>query len=546
MIAQNTLRGAGAALIAFLLLLTSVPAAAQQADLQQLVKTANSPDETARLNAIHELGNHGAEAVDALVKLLKSDSAVTRAYAAKALAAIGPAAKPAASALVDLLADPEPAVRRQAVEAMGAIRPGPKVTVPLFAKLMQDGDPGVRLRVMETIANAKGAAVPALIEALNNESAAYWACVIIRDIGPDAAGTAPTLIEKLKDSNPEIRREATLALAAINATDAAPAIAPLLKDDGAHVAATYALAMLGNMPPDAEAVVRENVKSDDPVLSAVSMWALARLHPNDSKLKKAVLEHLVALLKSPDEYARLAAARGLASLPPSPEIAQPIFEKAMADADETTTHYMLDALATIGPPAVPSLIKALAHPTLRGPVASILGRMGPEAAPATDALAKLLTDSNPSVRVEAAHALAAIGPDAKAAVPALIKALADPEPAPRYAAVLALGRIGPAARAADLPLLDIIKKSDDTLSLLSAWALLNIHGASAKTASILMPELIVGLSLTVPQARQNAAETLGQLGPFAKGAVEALQRTAQDKDPAVRAAAEKALAKIQG
>ena len=61
-----------------------------------------------------------------------------------------------------------------------------------------------------------------------------------------------------------------------------------------------------------------------------------------------------------------------------------------------------------------------------------------------------------------------------------------------------------------------------------------------------MPELIVGLSLTVPQARQNAAETLGQLGPFAKGAVEALQRTAQDKDPAVRAAAEKALAKIQG
>ena len=327
-------------------------------------------------------------------------------------------------------------MRRHAIAAVAAIRPGPKVSVPLFAKLMQDSDPGVQLRVMQTVADAKGAAVPALIEALNNPAAAYWACVILRDIGPDGVGAAPALIERLKDSNPEIRREATLALAALQAKDAVPAIVPLLKDEHAQIAATYALAMLGSMPPDAESTVRANVKSKDEMLSAVSMWALARIHPEDMKLKQAVLSHLVDLLKSKDEYARLAAARGLAALPPSPEIALPIFAKALVGADETTTHYMLDALASMGPAAVPQLIHALDYAPLRPQVAGILGRIGAPAAPATEALAKLLSDPDPNVSIEAAHALADIGPGAKAAVPALVEVLKQPEGGPRYAAVL--------------------------------------------------------------------------------------------------------------
>ena len=395
-------------------------AVAPSADLQELVAAANSQDQAASVAAIHELGSHGVEAVPALTKLLSSNSSTVRGYSARALAKIGPPAKSAAQGLVDLLADKQPAVRRQAIEALGAIRPGPKVTVPLFAKLMHDSDPGVQLRVMQTVANAKGEAVPALVEALNNPAAAYWACVILRDIGPDAVAAAPALIEKLKDTNPEIRREAILALASLNAIDATPSIVPLLKDEPSRTAATFALAMLGKMPPEAETTVRANVKSDDEVLSAVSMWALARLHPTDVKLKQAAISHLVTLLKSKDEYARLAAARGLAALPASPEIAGPIFEKALADADETTTHYMLDALAAMGAPAVPKLIGALKYAPLRAQVAAILGRIGPPAAPATEALAKLLGDPDPNVSREAAHALAAIGPDAKAAVPALI------------------------------------------------------------------------------------------------------------------------------
>ena len=557
MLAQTKLRRACLAYMVVCLLLAGTSAVAQQtsagaqpADLQKLVASANSQDEAARLAAIHELGTHGAEAVPALTKLLSSDAPTVRAYAAKALALIGPAAKSAAQGLVDLLADKDPAVRRQAIAAIGAIRPGPKVTIPLFAKLMQDSDPGVQLRVMQTVAAAGGAAVPGLIEALHNDATAYWACVIIRDIGPDAIETAPALVEKLKDTNPEIRREAILALASLNATDATAAIVQLLEDEPSRTAATYALAMLGSMPPEAETIVRANVKSDDATLSAVSMWALARIHPDDMKLKQAVFSHLIALLKSKDPFARLAAARGLAALPASPEIAGPIFEKALADADETTTHYMLDALAAMGAPAVPKLIGALKYAPLRGQVASILGRIGPPAAPATDALAKLLSDPDPNVSIEAAHALAGIGPDAKAAVPALIAVLSNTEGQTegglRHAAVFALGKIGPAAKPADAALLAILRKSNDSLSLLSAWSLLKIHGVTAKSANVVLPALTAGLASPLPQARQGAAETLGQLGPFAKSAAVQLEQVTKDADPRVRDAAVKALAAVRG
>ncbi len=520
--------------------------AAQSADLAELAKAANSPDEATRLKAIETLGQQGAAAVPALTALLKAESPLTRAYAARALGSVGPAAKSAAEGLIGLLGDEDPTVRRQAIGALAAIRPGPKVSVPLFAKLMQDADPGVRMRVMQIVAEAKGNAVPALVEALNNEAAAYWACIILRDIGPDAAAAGPALVAKLKDPRPEIRREAALALGTIGDKDSVDAIAPLLKDEHARVAATYALAMLGSIPPEAESVVRANVKSDDAMLAAISMWALARVHPDDMKLKKAVLEHLVKMLQDKDPFVRTAAARGLASLPPSPEIALPIFKEALANADATTAQYLLDALAGLGAPAVPNLIQALGYAPLRPEVASILGRIGPPAAPAAPALAKLLSDPDPNVTSEAAHALAAIGPAAKAAVPALIESLKTAEGKPLYAVVFALGSIGPDAKAADLPLLDIIKKHDDSLSVLSAWALLQIHGATERSAGILMPELVAGLSFPQAESRLAAAESLGQLGAFAKSAAPALEKAKQDSDPRVREAATKALVAIQG
>jgi HEAT repeat protein len=208
-------------------------------------------------------------------------------------------------------------------------------------------------------------------------------------------------------------------------------------------------------------------------------------------------------------------------------------------------HYMLDALAGLGAEAVPKLIGALKYEPLRAQVAYILGQIGPPAAPATEALAKLVADPDANVALEAEHALAKIGPAAKAAVPALVAACKPAEDRPVHGAVFALGRIGPAAAAAEPTLVGLIDGSDDSLSFLAAWSLVQIRGAKAVAKAL--PELEKGLKSPNPKSRQMAAETLGSLGAAAKHARTELERVAKsDADAEVRAAAGKALQAIRG
>ena len=145
-------------------------------------------------------------------------------------------------------------------------------------------------------------AVPGLIEALKDDKAAFWALIVLRDIGPAAKDAVPAITEKLKDKKPEIRREAVLTLGAMGeaAAPAVPQIAALLGDEHAGTAATFVLGELGQIPKDAEATVRTNAKSDDQLLSTTSLWALARVHPEDKELRRETTEKLVARLKDKD------------------------------------------------------------------------------------------------------------------------------------------------------------------------------------------------------------------------------------------------------
>ena len=127
-----------------------------------------------------------------------------------------------------------------------------------------------------------------------------------------------------------------------------PQIAAALSDEHAGTAATYALGRIGQIPADAEATIRANAKSDDKMLSTTSLWALARVHPEDKELRREATEQLIERLKDKDAFVRVAAARALAALPPAPEITVPIWEKALQDADETTVRHALDALAALG------------------------------------------------------------------------------------------------------------------------------------------------------------------------------------------------------
>ena len=217
--------------------------------------------------------------------------------------------------------DPDETVRRQIVQAVLHIHPGPQVTVPLCVKLMEDPDPGVRMRVLNAIANAGPQAVPGLIEALKNDRAAYWACLVLRDIGPAAKDAVPALAKKIEDPRPDIRREAILALAAIEeaARPAIPQIAAALSDENTRQAATYALGRIGQIPKEVEAKIRANANSDDKVLSTTSLWAVARVHPDDKPIRRSATRRLIERLKDQDPLVRAAAAHALAALPPAPK-----------------------------------------------------------------------------------------------------------------------------------------------------------------------------------------------------------------------------------
>jgi HEAT repeat protein len=515
-------------------------------------KGLKSDKEVDKVLALDELGARG-EGAAAILKpieeLLKDKSAKVRAHAALALGSIGPVAKDSVTALAELLKDPDATVRLTAVRAVRAIHPGSKVMIPICVKLLEDPDPAIRVRILSALADSGVDAVPGLIKGLKDDKFAFWALIVLREIGPAAKDAIPAITEKLKDKQPEIRREAVLTLGAFGeaAVPAVPQIAALLSDKHAGTAATFVLGELGQIPKDAEATVRSNAKSDDQLLSTTSLWALARIHPDDKQLRRETTEKLVSRLKDKNKFVRDTAARALVALPPAPEITVPIWEKAMQDADETTLRLAVDALAALGAQGVPRLIDALKHENLRFDVVYALGRMGPAAAPATGELAKLVEDKNSRVAHEAIIALGNIGPGAKDAVPALVKALeqADDRDLNFAAIAFALGKIGPGAAAADLALLKQLQSKDDNVRLLSAWALGQIHPASADIAAKVVPVLTAGLALPELEVRLLSAEALGGFGPMAKSAAEALKKASTDQNKGLQEAVAKALKAIE-
>jgi HEAT repeat protein len=529
--------------------LAVVPAGAAEKDVAGLIEALGASEEPARLKAIDELGDLGpqaAGAVKALAERLSDGSPKVRAHAVRALGRIGKPAAEQSDALVRLVGDPDAKVRREAVRALREIRPGPKVVQPLLVKLLKDPDHSVKIRAMEALHELGEDAAGPLVECLCDEKTAYWACLVVSELGPKAKATVPALTKLLDHAAPDVRREAILSLAAIGAASepAVGKVAQALDDPLLREAATFALVHIGKVSEDAEAKIRANAKADPIMTKVVSMWALAKLHPQDKALVRDAAAVWVEGLKNDRQPVRMASARAISDVRPGPKVMVPLIEKALKDAKPEVVEHALNALAGLGEVAVPNLIEAMKHEKARPKVAYILGRIGPKAAAATKTLARLLGDANPETRREAAIALAKIGPAAKRAVPALIEALEKHGESQEYAPVYALGSIGPAAASAKSALVKAMSGKDETLALFSAWALASIDPADAEVAKKSVPRLRVGLADSEARIRHQAAVALGKLGPLAKPAAAALQEAQRDADPEVAAAAAAALKAI--
>ncbi|MFI4876821.1 MAG: HEAT repeat domain-containing protein [Blastopirellula sp. JB062] len=513
---------------------------ADSPSVEQSIEALASTDELTQLQAIDRLaaaGPKAAAAVDPLIKLLKSPSAAVKAHAAHALGSIGSEAAPAVDALVQLAADADPQVRRQAIGAIPSLHPDRQKVVSLFVKLLGDSDPAVRLRVMHAIAETGKPALPGLIQALQNEKSAFWACLILRDMGPIAGDAAPALTKLISSAPIETRREAILSLAAM--PDAAkasiPEISKALDEEHLRLAATFALGRIAQIPADVQAKIVANESAKDPVLRLVSQWALARANPQDQERQQKVLAQLAKSLVNKDAWVRSAASQALIALNAKPDQVIAELHKALPGADPAVLGDAIHVFASLGPAAIPHLQVALKNERLRKPVAAILGEMGAEAAPAVPDLVKLTSDQNPRVANEAIVALGKIGPAAKDATPRLIALLAESQGAAQHDAALALGQIGKPAADATPALQKVMSASqDETLKVLCAWSILQIDGKSKATADKVVPALTTALKAKQAVARRGAAELLGRLGADAQSAESALQAASQDEDPAVR------------
>jgi HEAT repeat protein len=173
----------------------------------------------------------------------------------------------------------------------------------------------------------------------------------------------------------------------------------------------------------------------------------------------------------------------------------------------------------------------------RRAAARMLGQCGSTEERVVTALTNSVTDQDLEVRMLAIDGLSRIGKPAAAGLPALKSSLHDSDPHLKVQAALAILKIESNNRDAESVLIAAMRDGNGRVML--AVGMLGKDGAWA------VPELIEMLSHQKPQIRALAAQTLGRIGPAAATAKAALERTAQDSNPAVRQAATEALERVQ-
>ena len=307
--------------------------------------------------------------------------------------------------LVRGLEHKKPSVRLATVKALPDIEPLAEEVVLALMKATVDEDDRVARSAEKAIRRIGSAAVPALVQGLENEDAGVRATAAqaLGFLGPAAEGAVPALAKAIEDEYDGVRHLAVQTLSYIGpaAQAAVPALVKALDDEDMRGSAVYTLLLID---PAARRIGPEGVPS------------------------------LIGALSDIDKRVCCKAARILRSIGPAAKAAVPALKQVLEDT------------------------RGLGHDKeqARAEAAGALGSIGPAAQAALPALMHALDDDDDSsVRFNAALALAKIrGEISEERVVALIEALGDEDdPFKVQAAAEALGEIGlPAASAAILPL----------------------------------------------------------------------------------------------
>lgn len=559
---RTTLRALGSAAVAIAL---AAFATAEEAapSIDKLIQQLASAERDARREAALQLERSGTAALPALPALIKAindDDKQVATSALASIAALGPQAQEAIPALIASLDTRKSRGRdrRQVVmrAAYALSRIGSASVTPLIAAIAQD-DIGLRIGGAHALGGlgpqAKDA-VPGLIQLLvdGREPIREEVIQALGLIGPEAG---PALVTALTDGDARRRSGAALALAQIEPAyrqAAQPVEQQLARETEATARAALltALPKVGAAPDRCVALLLPGVTDDNESTRHAALNALL----GTWAVRAAAVPKLVTLLKDGKPEVRERAARALGRMGSDAASALPAllaatraaggaqaFADALAQIGPQALPALLDALQKgkpeesawilralrgFGPPAIPVLNEALKHPSaaVRAAAAGTLGSMGREAADAINPLFVLTEDASPEVQAASLRALVALRADSNRLKPLLQTALASKHADVRKAGAAGTAAFGGAAQLGVNGLLDLLD-DDDAAGRVAAVQALGQLGAQAAPAVDAL-----AARLGDPALQSLAMEALGKIGPAAAPAVPRLLDAAKNTD----------------
>ncbi len=373
------------------------------------------------------------------IRQLRSSDATERAEAASHLGSTRRPERRAIGPLTEALFDADPTVRAWAAWALGSIveydkaAPESPSLMAALARGLDDPAPEARRRMILTLARfdvEPKAIFPALLGLVRGDPEARDGAIdLLGRYARRDESARSAVFEALGDADPEIR---ILAIKSLPFCAIAPDPAPRPLQDA------ILAALDGVAAGDESRKVR-----------ASAVGILTRISSQSGIESPRIIE----ALGDPDADIRLAAADNLAWRWPPRRSPGPLISalgRLLKDADprvRLATATTLGRLGLDAAPTLPSLRDLADDPeeATRKAAATSIGEIEKATKGLRDVIAGL-GGSEPGARSYAAGRLGAIGPAAAEAVPALAKLLADPDAEVRRASAEALGKIGPAAR----------------------------------------------------------------------------------------------------
>jgi HEAT repeat protein len=563
--------------------------------VMELLQALKDPRREVRLEAIHylEVMNRPArETAPALARLFTDPDVSVRIHAARAAIKAGlPAAKGFRVAIQALSSKDEEA-RCLGADVLAEIGRPARAALPILHKCLRADSTWVRLHAADAILSidpndtAPITTVQAVLTSAQGPVREYAATIIQQATGSSpatapqrtpvrvAAGNRQDKAQSasaqavnhagLTDSTPLARAKAANAAfrAGAPAERIVPALAELILPDNLEVL-RLATTILGDIGPDAQGAIPRLYECLQEPSTTVRLHAaetILRIDPTDA----CALEELRLKAQHQRTDVRYFAINALGAAVPESSLAAITLHEALCDSSPnvaTSAALLLSRTTELSHDAwssellesaaearslaagIPDWTDDLSHlnPNVRRRAAIRLALVGSAASEAESALIERLDDSSPAVRLHAARALWEITGEADPIMPTLTKLVATDEGHTRLAAISTLASTGSSSPKARKLVTKLLADSSAFEQMVVAESLINIDPSNRQALEV----LVKNVQSTNPEVRYLATVALGAV-PLDKqlAAEEALCSSIVDRSARVRIAAYETLSQL--